>query len=388
MGFRYRKSIKIAPGIRLNVSSRGVGYSVGVPGYRVTKSASGRVSQTVSIPGTGLRSVKTLSGGQRASRQSQVPSYTTSEPAPGLFAPASEKAFFKARKKNDKSELARLSREKSEAQIVSTLLAVLAAVEENAYEPAREMLSRIWAGPENINNDKLFQKYLSGRGFLVSIAEGVTAELPLSGDAVGLIYAELLQAGGKLEAAIEVVEGLDPTQTTALSLADLYAQAGKFEDIIDVSTGIENVDDQTALLLVFRASAFLKMNQYVAARECLKEALKSKKRLPAVRHQGLIVRAMTYLAEGKRKQAMADAERLLAENPAYPGLDAIMKAIQDESASRTEEASGDADEIEAISENPARWEIDPTGKHQMRYWDGEEWTSYVADDGVQSEDPL
>ena len=37
--------------------------------------------------------------------------------------------------------------------------------------------------------------------------------------------------------------------------------------------------------------------------------------------------------------------------------------------------------------NPA-WESDPTTRHQYRWWDGERWTDYVADDGVQTLDPL
>ena len=34
------------------------------------------------------------------------------------------------------------------------------------------------------------------------------------------------------------------------------------------------------------------------------------------------------------------------------------------------------------------WETDPTGRHQYRWFDGEEWTDQVADDGVQTTDPL
>ena len=34
------------------------------------------------------------------------------------------------------------------------------------------------------------------------------------------------------------------------------------------------------------------------------------------------------------------------------------------------------------------WEPDPTGRHQYRWWDGEEWTDQVADDGIQSVDPI
>ncbi|MXZ76797.1 MAG: RDD family protein [Acidimicrobiia bacterium] len=34
------------------------------------------------------------------------------------------------------------------------------------------------------------------------------------------------------------------------------------------------------------------------------------------------------------------------------------------------------------------WEPDPTGRHQYRWWDGEQWTDQVSDDGIQREDGL
>ena len=36
MGFRYRKSINLGGGFRINLSKSGIGYSWGVKGYRVT----------------------------------------------------------------------------------------------------------------------------------------------------------------------------------------------------------------------------------------------------------------------------------------------------------------------------------------------------------------
>ena len=40
MGFRFRKSFKIAPGIRFNVSNKGFGMSAGMPGTGLSYSAS------------------------------------------------------------------------------------------------------------------------------------------------------------------------------------------------------------------------------------------------------------------------------------------------------------------------------------------------------------
>ena len=40
-----------------------------------------------------------------------------------------------------------------------------------------------------------------------------------------------------------------------------------------------------------------------------------------------------------------------------------------------------------MSDNPAGWQVDPTGTHDHRYWDGTQWTDNVADAGVASKDP-
>lgn len=62
MGFRYRKSINLGGGFRINLSKSGVGYSWGVPGYRVTRTANGKTRKTYSIPGTGLSFTENSSG--------------------------------------------------------------------------------------------------------------------------------------------------------------------------------------------------------------------------------------------------------------------------------------------------------------------------------------
>lgn len=54
LGFRMRKSLNLGGGFRINLSKSGIGYSWGVPGYRITKTAKGTTRHTYSIPGTGL----------------------------------------------------------------------------------------------------------------------------------------------------------------------------------------------------------------------------------------------------------------------------------------------------------------------------------------------
>lgn len=63
MGWRYRKSINLGGGFRINLSKSGIGYSWGFPGYRHTYSANGSQRKTYSIPGTGISYVE--SSGKR-----------------------------------------------------------------------------------------------------------------------------------------------------------------------------------------------------------------------------------------------------------------------------------------------------------------------------------
>lgn len=65
MGFRYRKSINIGGGFRINISKSGVGYSWGAKGYRVTKTAKGNIRKTTTLPGTGLSYVEEVSNNKK-----------------------------------------------------------------------------------------------------------------------------------------------------------------------------------------------------------------------------------------------------------------------------------------------------------------------------------
>ena len=82
MGLRYRKSINLGGGFRINLSKSGIGYSWGVKGYRVTKTAKGTIRTTASIPGTGISYVhETGNANNRSSQRSTNPSQ---QPVPAI----------------------------------------------------------------------------------------------------------------------------------------------------------------------------------------------------------------------------------------------------------------------------------------------------------------
>ena len=94
---RFRRSVRLMPGVRLTFSRSGVGVSVGVPGARISRSPNGRITRTLGIPGTGLSDVRTVrtAEGARSRTQDGIGSAAVATgvtpglpPKPGLFAPA------------------------------------------------------------------------------------------------------------------------------------------------------------------------------------------------------------------------------------------------------------------------------------------------------------
>ena len=64
MGLRFRKSVKIAPGVRATVGKKSASVSVGATGARHTISTTGKKTTTVGVPGSGLSHVSTSSAKQ------------------------------------------------------------------------------------------------------------------------------------------------------------------------------------------------------------------------------------------------------------------------------------------------------------------------------------
>ena len=83
MGLRFRKSITLCKGVRLNVGKTGVSISTGIPGFRKTIHSSGRVTTSIGIPGTGIYYVDTDHIGKKKKQQPRNQGYSApvSKPA-------------------------------------------------------------------------------------------------------------------------------------------------------------------------------------------------------------------------------------------------------------------------------------------------------------------
>lgn len=72
MGLRFRKSVKICDGLRLNFGKTGASVTVGSGAFKKTFNTNGNVTTTVGLPGTGIYWTETERRGSRNNRSSST----------------------------------------------------------------------------------------------------------------------------------------------------------------------------------------------------------------------------------------------------------------------------------------------------------------------------
>lgn len=98
MGLRFRKSVKIAPGVRLNLNKNSTSVSFGGKGAHYTVSSNGRRTASVGIPGTGISYSASTSSGKGGKAGDRQPifsfAFNASCSTPEKFTCASSAASF------------------------------------------------------------------------------------------------------------------------------------------------------------------------------------------------------------------------------------------------------------------------------------------------------
>lgn len=71
MGLRFRKSIKIAPGVKINLNKKSTSVTFGGKGVHYTASSTGKKTASVRIPGTGISYTKTTGQSSKQKKTSE-----------------------------------------------------------------------------------------------------------------------------------------------------------------------------------------------------------------------------------------------------------------------------------------------------------------------------
>ncbi|MGH2947918.1 MAG: DUF4236 domain-containing protein [Solirubrobacteraceae bacterium] len=338
MAFRARKSIKLGPGLRLTASKSGLGLSAGTRGARYSVHSSGRRTASVGVPGTGVGYSTSWQAGGRGSRSGQrpVPVQTPSPPKPGMFAPAHEKAFYRAVQaylKGDAEGAAALFREAAskdakDKSLSDDFFAGLISAQTGDDQAAIPLLEKVVQGPRPLP-DELMAKYVPGGSLAIGVTENVRVEVPFGSLAAVLTLVECYQGNDRHDEAIGLLQQLaelDADPALVLSLCDLYAETGAWDEILDVAAGTRNDDDISMQVRLFQAEALEHQGMNEGAMEAYKDALRSTKRDPELLKAARYGRGRLYLQLGKKAQGRKDLERVYGDDPKYRDVAELLQA--------------------------------------------------------------
>ena len=344
MPIRFRKSVKIAKGVRMSVSKTGFGVSGGGRGARYSVHSSGRRTTTVGIPGTGVSNVSTSGGGRSSgSAGGQRPAASVGPttvtganvakylPKAGLFAGAGEKRYREglvAYFTGDRAAAARAFEAALTAEPRAVSAHLIAALCIEADKELPRVISHLEAAVTTSDQfpDKYMLKFLpaatTALGMRVKITDFMSAQVPFDLTGATLLLAEAYQETGRQEEAIGLVQQLNEANpgdlTIRLSLVDLLFDDRDYEGIVELTSDVRNEDDLSLALIYMRAAALSALDHQTAAMDAFKEALaKTAKRDPELLATVRYDRAMAYEQAGQKARAKADYERLYAVDPGY-----------------------------------------------------------------------
>jgi tetratricopeptide (TPR) repeat protein len=339
MSLRFRRSVKIAPGIKLNLTKTGWGVTAGPRGAHYSVHSSGRVTRSVGLPGTGLyyqsrTSPHRATVGRSQPAHSVVPvaavQPTSLVPKPGIFASAAERAYHRgvlAYFAGDQPSALTAFEQTlaTEPNVTSAHLFAGVALFALGDRPrAATHLEAVVSSPTPLP-DRLELKYLPSSMFdirlSVKITEAITAQAPASELGASLMLAEVYQAAGKLEEAIGVMTQVHeaiPDPLVRLSLCDLLFADSDYGGIVEIAAGVTNDSDVAVETLHIKAAAQISMGQFAGAMETFRDALaKTSGRDPALLMAVRYDRALAYERIGQAAKSRADLERIYGTDPSY-----------------------------------------------------------------------
>jgi tetratricopeptide (TPR) repeat protein len=289
----------------------------------------GDVYTSAGIPGTGLYNVERTSLRARKGRRSKPEpgEFIEEIPTPSFFAPRNKKALYRALKKDNKEALEEVRAQFPEISYICDAL-IFPRLIMGTSTDAKDLSTKaaaIWSRKSDLDSNPLFYEYAKGFEITLIVAPGVSIPMQYGTTALGLAYIELLQLTKDFETALSVAESLPANQATALAVCENELQLGRWNEVLETTEEIENIDDATALLLIYRAIALRESSMPDAAIETLRLARSSKKRHEDILNKALFERALTYKKMGKETQARKDLEKIMATDSDFPGVAEMLK---------------------------------------------------------------
>ena len=356
------------PGVKFRLNKRSVGLTFGKGPFHYTVNSRGRRTASAGIPGTGMYYQKAVGGVPYTRRSSTTrarsvtnnnifqeaaaPIATGTPPEmfatalrrkkPGLFANGAEKRLHAALLESSLTEVEALAASEPRVALAAhTFASMMIPGDAPEASRAREVHVVAALGLGTPETDPFISKYAASVACSLGVTPQLSVSMPLSRALLVLLYIETLQEQKRFDEAAKYLETEPVNSFVTLSKAELFVSMERWDEIITLTTGIENTDDFSALLLTYRGIAFREQGFFDAAREAFADALRSKKRSVEIRHLTLFARAQASIDQNRHAAARKDLEKILNEDPDYPGLrDEIAKLRGSEPAESGADTSG------------------------------------------------
>ena len=341
MTLRFRKSVKIMPGVRLNFNKNSTSLSFGVPGARMSVNTKGDIYRSVGIPGTGIYDVERISGKARARAKAGIPEVPENLPpieifegevgtpvTLGLFAKKYEKDFDVAVNAFTVEALKNYETVYPEHALTARAFTItLLMSKPESFDEGMAVASEIWGKRHELMENDLWLRYSKHVRLTTPSAPGIVLRSVWSMKALGLIYSEGLQAQKKFKEALEVLGQIQQDVIVHVASCEIQIQAGMFDEVIKSTDEIENTDDASTILLIFRGIALREKGALDAAIEVFKLARAKKDRSEVILNKALFERAQAYEKLGKKAMARKDYEKILATDGSYAGVAEALRGL-------------------------------------------------------------
>jgi tetratricopeptide (TPR) repeat protein len=317
MGFSFRKSIKIAPGLRLNMSKKGFGISVGVKGARVSVGPRGtNISSSVGP----LQYRAKLGVNGSVSNPDRGPQFRAHEQIPSLKRPWNAHAwgiflifFFST------DLLLKLG---ESARGFATLGLITA------------WIFAMFKGPKKLRAYRLFKKTKiedldipSRAEFLQKVYLSYPCDFIRSRLAKGLF--ENMQFDEALP-HIRFLANLTRSQGHVLALGECYLRLSNFEQAITCFELVGEEDEQQNIVLiqVLKSEAYIGVKEYDKALVCILTGLqKQNVKFVEPQRELRVLKAKIENEIGDEAIARADLVQLLKEVPSFTKAIELIAAI-------------------------------------------------------------
>ena len=351
MPFRFFQRIRIAPGLTLNLSKRGVSMSAGPRGAKLTVGTSG-TRATAGLSGTGLHYTvlnphkKVLSGAGRPASTPAANAKPTASPKLGwlqrLSMPKADQAFVQGWQAWGQGQTAKAIEcfESVAADAASgpdaAWSAALLYTQQEQLAQAEQWLQRALQTPQRIG--QAFAQHQMSPRVQVPVTPDVQATMAPTAYSARLLLSEVQQSQGHSAQALETLQHLLPSAPDAevdsvvlAAFGDLALEANDApaqKRFLKLAAALGNDTPVHTVVMYYRAQTLVKQGLNTAALEVLSPALRrSKDRSPELLLNIRHLRAQVYELLGRKAQARVDLERIFAQDPTFDGLELFQPTV-------------------------------------------------------------